>query len=292
VNNTTVSGFDFCTPQANIAVASGVMGTIVTNNYMCDNAFNNPPGTGAYSQVSTLGASDLTFTANECFNTAGGTRDGGCIYPAGTGPETVEYNYCHDRAAKCFYWASAHVDAAHAITFKYNYMYNFGLNGSGIHAEGTFFCGNGTNAQIGNNLSYNVAYAQSYPAAFSSTLTAAMTEWDPNCGGAWSMQSDTMSSNIMIMPGTTEQGQVGSADLYFGCGTNNATPCNHNVMQNNYMDPSGGFYAYYPPTLSAPFPTTFVAGGVSGNINLLSGAACNPQSWQIDGGGTGSGTGC
>jgi hypothetical protein len=295
-SSVTLDGWNFCNPAGSpngvhlhVATTGGT--TTVQNSRFCTNS-SFAANWGENLLWDTSGAA-LIYQYNECSGTPGlssGNVDSACIEDSVGAPITVQYNYAHDRESKVYRFDADYPDASHSVTFKYNATIGFGLNNVGVHSEEAFQCGPSPARHVGQIFAYNLSVTALWPASFGPTNTANYSIGDPTCGEPWTQHAMTISNNVLIASGTNQSGQTAAQNIDMGC-NQGYTPCDSNILQNNYFDFWGAYSAYYGTSFQGPYPLSFAPGGVSGNLDLVTGGNCDPPSWQITGGGTGRG-GC
>jgi hypothetical protein len=208
------------------------------------------------------------------------------------GNVTFEYNYCHDVSTKCTQIYAQGIPTT--VTYKYNYSVNFGMNACGTcdHGEETQYWAQSINGEFG----FNTIITQLWPVHASGALTANESIGDPQCCSTDgpTFNGFNMHNNIMIDEGTASD-LIAAYVVSFGGGCSGST-CDpagvHNQWNNNYLDPSGGYYPYYPsngPGGATGFGGTDSFSSVTGNTNLNTGNSCEPSYFQ-DGGGVVSGS--
>jgi hypothetical protein len=292
-NKTTVKGFDFCGAvggPVGLIVAPNVMGSVVTQSKFCVGRY------GSNAVIYTSGTSDITFTYNEIDGKAATHAGSGFNFDAaikmtGSGRVDYEYNFLHDTDNKGVRFDGAYSVNCACIIYKHNLGYNFGMYGghSGDHAEELFNYG-GNGFYNGRQLQFNTSITQMWSVWASDPSSSLRANWNIGDTAAnvfhtpdGHVNGNIITNNVFINEGIKAGTLTGPAFYNFQLGCNAGT-CDKNVIADNYLDWSGGYYAWY-----ALYGTITFA-RVGGNMSLISGRACNPGSWNITRGAKGTGT--
>jgi len=179
------------------------------------------------------------------------------------------------------------------MTYKYNFTAGFGMATgiTGIHSEELFnYCGGANSPGCEYNfraIQYNVTItfmwnAESPPTAITGNYNIGDEAADMYHTPIGSFNNENDSNNVFIIEGTGGAGGGGAVGYAYRIGCNAGT-CDNNILNNNYFDVTGAYGPY-------DIYNNFTFSSVSGNKNLVTGNPCQPSSWNITGGGTGSGT--
>ena len=298
-NNTTVQGLDFCNAAGGpvaLLININVMGSVVTQNKFCAGNFNSyAPILFPYT-VNNM--SDITFTYNELDGKSPTHSGSGKNFDVffedwAGGHVTFEYNFIHDVDTKAVRLDGPYPSTCDCIVYAHNLTYNFGMNtgNTGTHAEELF--------------NYKGGYYEGRVIAFNTSITQMWNVWGNDRRSALTanynvgdeaadmfhtplgnFNRNKITNNVIINEGDAPPSgpnHSGPAAYNFQIGCNGGT-CDNNVIKDNYLDSTGGFYAWFD------LFGTITFSDVSGNKSLVTGGTCNPNTWKITGGGTGTGS--
>jgi hypothetical protein len=285
-NNVKLSDFDFCTPGVNVYVANGVTGTVIENSKFCANNYmlsaNEVIAVCGDITCSNESNSDLTLNYNEIdglMATATTTCCGGYSMESwlrfvSNGNLVIKYDYCHNVSTKCYFIAPNSATVTSFVTFQYNYSVDIGMNTCSVcdHGEETFFWPH--NVFNGGDQSFNLSITQKYAdRSSSSELSYNWSQGDPTNPSGAQYNSFNMHNNVLI--NAHGAGYV----ISFGGGTGDPVSTTGNQWNSNYIDPTGGYGAYYLQNFGGQsgFGGPAWLSSFTGNKNLVTGKPCGAR---------------